>query len=119
MLLRDETLQLALLLSLLLALGDWISGTLAAVRAGTFDVAHLADWLRNHLVLRVFPIVALAILAAAISATLAGFPDADATLRTTMGASAGAAWAASLAALLSYGAETLQSLAVNLHAVGG
>jgi hypothetical protein len=116
-LLEDQTLQLVVLLALLCALADWIAGTLASFRAGTFDWAHLADWLRNHLVLRVFPIVALAVLSAAINATLAGFPNADAALRTTMQASATAAFAGSLAALLSYGAETLQSLGQNVATI--
>jgi hypothetical protein len=108
--LHDQTLQLVLLLAVICALADWVTATLAAVRTHTFAVTYVDEWAHSHLLGKVFPIVALALAAAAINASLAAFPTADSTLRTTMSASAGAAWIASLAALATYAASTLAAL---------
>jgi uncharacterized membrane protein YdjX (TVP38/TMEM64 family) len=92
------TVEQVLLVALVLAIVDTISGITGALATHTFDVSKLADWVTTHVLQRVLPIVALV----AIAAALPPGPGADAVRATAV------------AALASYLAETVNSVASNV-----
>ena len=110
---HDTALQLILLLALLAALLDLVSGVLAAARAGTLSLDRVAGFVGSHVLMRVVPIAAVSAFASVLSAALASLADPTAALDGI----AAAAWATAWAATGAYVAETLGSLGVNVPAV--
>jgi uncharacterized membrane protein YdjX (TVP38/TMEM64 family) len=96
--LSSLTVEEVLLVALALAVVDTISGIAGALATHTLDVSRLAEWVTTHVLQRVLPIVALV----AIAAALPQGPGADAVRATAV------------AALASYLAETVSSIASNV-----
>lgn len=109
----DQVLALILLVTLLAALLDLVGGVLAAVRSGTFTLGRIADFVGDHVLMRVIPIAALATFASVLSAALAGLPAGD-TTSGVLSALPPTVWAAVWAAAIAYVAETLASLGVTV-----
>lgn len=86
-----------LLITLVVAAVDTLSGIFGAIAKGTFSLSVVADYIRTHVLQRVFPIVGLSF----ISQTLPG----------TTGT---AVWAVCLLSLAAYVAETISSVSTNV-----
>lgn len=110
---RDETLAAIVTLAIVAALADFACGVIAALRAGTFNFRELAQFVGTHLLARVVPIAAVAFVASALSAALAGIHNAPAVLV----AAPDAAWAAAWAAVIAYVLETVSSLTDSLGTI--
>lgn len=78
---------------IVVALADFVTGTLAAIRDGTFTMDALAAWVRKHLAGRVFPIGFLLFL------SYAGGPTAGPLFLVGAGAAAAAYVAESVASV--------------------
>jgi hypothetical protein len=117
--LANQTLGLVLFVAVVTAFADWVSGTLAALRSHTFDLAHLQDWAVTHLFTPkgVAGVVVLAIVAAAFDAALAATPAASASLRTSLQLATDGAWVTAIALLVGYVGTTLASFGGNLGTV--
>lgn len=109
----DQALQLVVLLTLLAALLDLVTGVLAAVREHRLSLDMIAGFIGNHILMRVIPTVALASFASVLSAALATYAATEQT--AMLSGVAAAAWAAAWAACAAYVAECLDSYGVNLR----
>ncbi len=91
--------QFAIVLIVVMAV-DFATGVVGALASGTFDPSKVADVVTSHLVPRVFPIGALALLAFALPAAQ-GAHDV--------------LWTASVGLLAAYVVETVASVTANVH----
>mgnify|MGYP006935481848 CR=1 FL=1 len=112
---NDPTLQLIALVAVVAALADLAVSVTAAIARHGFDVNVLADFLATHVLARVIPIVSLAGLAAALSHGTAGMDNVPGALTALIGTT----WAASLAGVVAYAAETFASLQQSIKPVQG
>lgn len=113
--LHDQTLQLIALVALIAALADLAVAVVAALRRRQLEVDVLADFLATHILARVIPIVALAGLASALANGTASMPDVPAAVSALVGTT----WAAALAGVIAYAAETLSSLQRSIRPLEG
>lgn len=104
--LQDPTLQLIALVAIAAALADLLVAVTAAIARKDFDLAVVADFLATHVLARVIPIVGLAFLASALDHGTASMVDVPAALRALVATT----WAAALAGVIAYAAETFASL---------
>lgn len=109
---HDQALQLIMLLALLAALLDLLTGVIAAARKGELTPAKIADFVGSHILMRVIPIAAVAAFASILSAALVTFAVDEQS--AFLAGIAVAAWGAAWAAIAAYLAETLGSLGVNV-----
>lgn len=104
--LQDQTLQLIALVAIVAALADLLVAVSAAIARKDFDLAVVADFLATHVLARVVPIVGLAFLASALDHGTDAMTDVPAALQALIPAT----WAAALAGVAAYAAETFASL---------
>lgn len=109
---HDQALQLILLLALLAALLDLLTGVMAAVRTHELSLDRVAGFVGSHILMRVVPIAAIAAFASVLSAALVTFAVDERS--GFLEGIAVAAWGAAWAAIAAYLAETLGSLGVNV-----
>lgn len=109
----DQALQSIVLLTLIAALADFVTGVLAAIRTHTLSADQIAAFVSSHLLGRALPIILVASLASLLSAAVGGMADAPPVLAGAIAA----AWAAAWAAVIAYVLETLASLQGNLTTV--
>lgn len=110
----DQALQLILLLALLAALLDLLTGVIAAARAHELSADRIAAFVGSHVLMRVVPIAAVSAFASVLSAALATLAAGGQT--ALLEGLAAASWAAAWAAIAAYLAESLGSLGVNVPA---
>jgi hypothetical protein len=94
--LSNITLYQLLLVTLAVAALDTLSGIFGAIQHGTFTLDLVAEYLKSHVLERVFPIIGLALLSQTI-------PGAGASI-----------WAIALVGLGTYIAETVASVSSNI-----
>lgn len=111
---HDQALQQILLLALIAMVADVVVNILRALREKDpetgrmlFSLQYVAEFLGSHVLQRVGPIAALAILGASLSATIS---PTDANVPLTLTGLSMGAWGAAWAALAAYLLETYNSL---------
>jgi len=109
---NDDAVRIIVQLTLLLAFADVVVAILAAIRAKDFTRDRIAEFLGNHLLAAVLPIVTMAVLASGIAAaTESGSVPADIAILT------GGFWLAARGGLTAYGLSVTKSLQDNLPTV--
>jgi hypothetical protein len=115
--LADQAVGYITMLTILCALADLASGVIAALRAGDFSLAKIAQFLGDHVLIRVIPIVFGALFASSIgfvlNATGGNVVPEGSILRTLPPL----LWAATWTGLGAYVLETLASLGVNVKTI--
>ena len=110
--LQDQTLQLIALVAVVAALADLLVAVSAAIARKDFDIAVVADFLATHVLARVIPIIGLAFLASALAHGTEGIQDVPDALKALVATT----WAAALAGVIAYAAETFASLRQTVRA---
>jgi hypothetical protein len=106
----DQAVQAVLALTLLAALADLVSGTVAALLSGTFSFAYVGQFVASHLLANVLPLLAMAIVSSGLSHVATGSAANDQAVSLL----ATGAWAATWAGTLTYLASALDSLKKNV-----
>lgn len=124
-LMSDQTLVLILVLLLIAAAADFVTGAVAALLTkgdgflGTaLQLAYLPEFATSHLLRKVFPLAGAAILASVLRYFLDRFPEADQTVAAGLNVAIATAWGLAIAGTVAYVAASLSSIAGNVQAAG-
>lgn len=108
---NDQVLATIIVFAFVLAVIDVIAGIVAAIKSGNFSWGRVADFIPNHVLVAVLPIVAVSVLASACSAVLHNVPDAPQPIPMLPAV----LWLAAWGMVIAYLIDTLNSLGVHVN----